>query len=90
MNQRDYLSAYALARTLENYAIIGDYEEGTPRYMGETALLRAIEVLEAVRGEGQGKAEWNMRMAYAYQYLHGHEAKALPYARRWAELDPED
>ena len=90
MNQRDYLSAYALARTLENYAIIGDYEEGTPRYMGDKALLRAIEVLEAVRGEGQGKAEWNMRMAYAYQYLHGHEAKALPYARRWAELDPED
>lgn len=90
MNQRDYLSAYALARTLENYAIIGDYEEGTPRYMGDKALLRAIEVLEAVRGEGQGKAEWNMRMAYAYQYLHGHEAKDLPYARRWAELDPED
>ena len=70
MNQRDYLSAYALARTLENYAIIGDYEEGTPRYMGETALLRAIEVLEAVRGEGQGKAEWNMRMAYALSLIH--------------------
>ena len=33
--------------------------------------LRAIEVLESVREEGQDKAEWNMRMAYAYQYLHG-------------------
>ena len=54
------------------------------------ALLRAIEVLEAVREEGQDKAEWNMRMAYGYQYLYGQEEKAIPYAERWAELDPED
>lgn len=31
-----------------------------------------------------------MRMAYGYQYLYGQEEKAIPYARRWAELDPED
>ena len=31
-----------------------------------------------------------MRMAYAYQYLHGKEEKAIPYAQRWTELDPED
>ena len=31
-----------------------------------------------------------MRMAYGYQYLYGQEAKAIPYAQRWAELDPED
>ena len=30
------------------------------------------------------------RMAYGYQYLNGQEEKAIPYARRWAELDPED
>ena len=35
-------------------------------------------------------AEWNMRMAYGYQYLYGQEEKAIPYAQRWAELDPED
>ena len=29
-------------------------------------------------------------MAYAYQYLHGQEEKAIVYAQRWAELDPED
>ena len=87
---RNYRTAYALARALENYAIIGDHGEGTPRYKGDKALLRAIEVLESVREEGQDKAEWNMRMAYGYQYLYGQEEKAIPYAQRWAELDPED
>ena len=86
----NYRTAYALARALENYAIIGDHGEGTPRYKGDKALLRAIEVLESVREEGQDKAEWNMRMAYGYQYLCGQEEKAIPYARRWAELAPED
>ena len=87
---RDYRFAYALARALENYAIIGDHDEGTPNYKGDKALLRAIEVLESVREEGRDKAQWNMRMAYAYQYLYGQEEKAIPYAQRWAELDPED
>ena len=89
-NWRNYRTAYALARALENYAIIGDHNEGTPRYKGDKALCRAIEVLESVREEGQDKAEWNMRMAYGYQYLYGQEEKAIPYAQRWAELDPED
>ena len=87
---RDYRFAYALARALENYAIIGDHDEGTPNYKGDKALLRAIDVLESVRDEGQHKAEWNMRMAYGYQYLYGQEEKAIPYAERWAELDPDD
>ena len=87
---RNYRTAYALARALENYAIIGDHDEGTPNYKGDKALRRAIDVLESVREEGQDKAEWNMRMAYGYQYLHGQEEKAIPYAQRWAELDPED
>ena len=87
---RNYRTAYALARALENYAIIGDHDEGSPRYKGDKALHRAIEVLESVREEGQDKAQWNMRMAYGYQYLYGQEAKAIPYAQRWAELDPED
>ena len=87
---RNYRTAYALARALENYAIIGDHDEGTPNYKGDKALHRAIEVLESVREEGQDKAQWNMRMAYAYQYLYGQEEKAIPYAQRWAELDPED
>ena len=87
---RKYRIAYAMARALENYAIIGDHGEGTPNYKGDRALRRAIEVLESVREEGQDKAQWNMRMAYAYQYLYGQEEKAIPYAQRWAELDPED
>ena len=87
---RNYRTAYALARALENYAIIGDHDEGTPNYKGDMALRRAIEVLESVREEGQDKAQWNMRMAYGYQYLNGQEEQAIPYAQRWAELDPED
>ncbi len=87
---RNYRIAYAMARALENYAIIGDHDEGTPNYKGDKALRRAIEVLESVREEGQDKAQWNMRMAYAYLYLYGQEEKAIPYAQRWAELDPED
>ena len=87
---RNYRIAYAMARALENYAIIGDHDEGTPNYKGDKALRRAIEVLESVREEGQDKAQWNMRMAYAYQFLYGQEDKAIPYAQRWAELDPED
>ena len=89
-NWRNYRTAYALARALENYAIIGDHDEGTLKSKGDKALLRAIEVLESVREEGQDKAEWNMRMAYGYQYLYGQEEKAIPYAQRWAELDPEE
>ena len=87
---RNYRIAYAMARALENNAIIGDHDEGTPNYKGDKALRRAIEVLESVREEGQDKAEWNMRMAYGYQYLYGQEEQAIPYAQRWAELDPED
>lgn len=87
---RDYRSTYALARALENYAIIGDHKEGTPRYMGDKALNKAIEALESVREEGKDKAEWNMRMAYAYQYLYKQEEKAIEYAKRWASLDPKD
>ena len=89
-DRRNYRIAYAMARALENYAIIGDHDEGTPNYKGDKALRRAIEVLESVREEGQDKAQWNMRMAYGYQFLHGQEEKAILYAQRWAELDPED
>ena len=85
-----YRIAYAMARALENYAILGDHNDEPPYYKAEKALRRAIEVLESVREEGQDKAEWNMRMAYGYQYLNGQEEQAIPYAQRWAELDPED
>ena len=87
---RNYRTAYAMARALENYAILGDHTEVPPNYRGDKALRRAIEMLESVQEEGQDKAQWNMRMAYAYQYLYGQEEKAIPYAQRWAELDPED
>ena len=87
---RNYRIVYAMARALENYAVLGDHQEEPPYYKAEKALRRAIELLESVREEGQDKAQWNMRMAYGYQYLYHQEEKAIPYAQRWAELDPED
>ena len=60
---RNYRTAYAMARALENYAVLGDHHEEPPYYKAEKALLRAIELLELVREEGQDKAQWNMRMA---------------------------
>lgn len=90
MEERDYQVWYQLARTYQNFAIIGNDDKGTPSFISDKYLLKSIDILNSVRDEGQDKAEWNMRMAYAYQYLTHEEEKAIPYALRWAELDPED
>ena len=90
MEERDYQVWYQLARTYQNFAIIGNDDKGTPSFIGDKYLLKSIDILNSVREEGKDKAEWNMRMAYAYQYLTHEEEKAIPYALRWAELDPED
>ena len=90
MEERDYQVWYQLARAYQNFAIIGNDVQGTPSFIGDKFLLKSIDILNSVREEGQDKAEWNMRMAYAYQYLTHEEEKAIPYALRWAELDPED
>ena len=90
MEERDYQVWYQLARAYQNFAIIGNDDKGTPSFIGDKFLLKSIDILNSVREEGKDKAEWNMRMAYAYQYLTHEEEKAIPYALRWAELDPED
>ena len=90
MEERDYQVWYQLARTYQNFAIVGNDDQGTPSFIGDKFLLKSIDILHSVRDEGKDKAEWNMRMAYAYQYLTHEEEKAIPYALRWAELDPED
>ena len=90
MEERDYQVWYQLARAYQNFAIIGNDDQGTPSFIGDKFLLKSIDILNSVREEGKDKAEWNMRMAYAYQYLTHEEEKAIPYALRWAELDPTD
>ena len=90
IEERDYQVWYQLARTYQNFAIVGNDDKGTSSFIGDKFLLKSIDILNAVREEGKDKAEWNMRMAYAYQYLTHEEEKAIPYALRWAELDPED
>ena len=88
--ERDYQVRYQLARAYQNFAIVGNDDKGTPSFIGDKFLLKSIDILQSVREEGKDKAEWNMRMAYAYQYLTHEEERAIPYALRWAELDPED
>ena len=88
--ERDYEISYQLARALQNFALVGDDGMRTEYVIGYGVLLKSLEILESIRKEGQNKAEWNMRMAYGYQYLTCQEEKAIPYAQRWAELDPED
>ena len=88
--ERDYEITYKLVRALQNFAIVGDDDEGTEYEIGEEVLLKSLEILESARAEGINRPEWNMRIAYGYQYLFHQEEKAIPYALRWAELDPED
>ena len=90
MEERDYEVWYQLARAYQNFAIVGNDDKGTPSFIGDKFLLKSIDILNSVREEGKDKAEWNMRMAYAYQYLTHEEERAIPYALRWAELDPEE
>ena len=90
MEERDYEVCYQLARAYQNFVIVGNDDKGTPSFIGDKFLLKSIDILNSVREEGKDKAEWNMRMAYAYQYLTHEEERAIPYALRWAELDPEE
>ena len=90
MEERDYQVWYQFARAYQNFVIVGNDDKGTPSFIGDKFLLKSIDILNSVREEGKDKAEWNMRMAYAYQYLTHEEERAIPYALRWAELDPED
>ena len=88
--ERDYEITYQLARALQNFALVGDDGKRTDYNIRYEFLLKSLEILESVRAEGINRPEWNMRMAYGYQYLFRQEEKAIPYAQRWAELDPED
>ena len=90
MGERDYEVWYQLARTYQYFAIFGNDDKGTPSFIGDKFLLKSIDILNSIREEGEDKARWNMRMAYAYQYLAHEEEKAISYALRWAELNPED
>ena len=90
MEERDYEVWYQFARAYQNFAIVGNDDKGTPSFIGDKFLLKSIAILNSVGEEGKDKSEWNMRMAYAYQYLTHEEERAIPYALRWAELDPEE
>lgn len=86
---RDDRATIALARALENFAILGDHNQGTAPEVGEQAIRLALQVLEGMRESGQKQAAWHMRMAYAYEYLAEYEV-ALTHAQQWQALAPTD
>lgn len=88
--EQDHDMVMLQVRAYENYAILGDNGEEPEDDEKERALNKALELLESIREAGESQAGWNKRMAYAYQYLVEQEEKAIEYAKRWAELDPED
>ena len=88
--EQDYDMVMLQVSANENYAILGDNAEEPEDDEKERALNKALELLESIREAGESQAGWNKRMAYAYQYLVEQEEKAIEYAKRWAELDPED
>lgn len=88
--EQDYDMVMLQVRAYENYAILGDNGEEPEDDEKERALNKALELLESIREAGESQAGWNKRMAYAYQYLVEQEEKAIEYAKRWAELNPED
>ena len=88
--ERNFEVIMRLVRSYENYAILGDHGKEPENDKQEMALNKALELLESVRNVGENEATWNMRMAYAHQYLPGQKEQALAYAKKWAELDPED
>lgn len=88
--EQDYDMVMLQVRAYENSAILGDNGEEPEDDEKERALNKALELLESIREAGESQAGWNKRMAYAYQYLVEQEEKAIEYAKRWAELDPED
>ena len=88
--EQDYDMVMLQVRAYEYYAILGDNGEEPEDDEKERALNKALELLESIREAGESQAGWNKRMAYAYQYLVEQEEKAIEYAKRWAELDPED
>ena len=69
--QQDYRIKMLLVSAYENYAIIGDNDEGTERWKGDRVLLKAIRLMETVRDEGEKKCElehaYGIRIPISYE-----------------------
>ena len=82
--ERDYLLTLKLGRAYSNLAVLGDHGA-----LGENAevdgdLLRhAIDLLEAVRTQGENDPYWNARMGYSCLMAYSSAATAYEYAKRW-------
>ncbi len=88
--ERDYQTALLLAWAYNSLAVLGDGRANEDTEEVDQPLLeKAAAVLESVAEEGEADPLWVSRMAYVLWMLPGREAEALPYARRWAAMEPE-
>ncbi len=71
--ERDFETIGLLARAYNN---LDDY-------------LKAIELLESVREEGEEDALWNFRYGYSHYYMDNN-AESLKYFKKANELNPDD
>ena len=89
--ERDYPLTLQLARAYSNLAVLGDGQVNRDSEEVDQPLLeKCIALLESIREEGREDPRWFARMTYALWMCGGREAEALPCARRWAALAPED
>ena len=88
---RNYRTAYAMARALENYASFGRPSARSPPTTRQKrpcgAPLRCWSPSgRRARTRRSGICGWPMDISISM----ARRSKAIPYAQRWAELDPED
>lgn len=89
--RRNYEFYYCLAHAYANFAVLGEggYSGLEYKYSEEKVaiLKKALEILLSIEDKGKDDARWYMKMAFVYQYLKMEES-AIPYIKKWAELDP--
>lgn len=90
--ERTYALTLWLGRLYSNLAVLGDKDRRQASGLEpDQALIRkSLAILETIRREGENDATWNSRMALALEMAEGGIPLALPYARRWMELEPEE
>lgn len=82
----DYELIMWKARAWQNYAIMGDGDEGQTDAQFTMGLLRSLVELRRVEKEGANDIRWLRRMVFVYQYLE-QEDGAYPYLDRWEALE---
>ncbi len=85
-DQLDYELIMWKARGWQNYAIMGDGDEGQTDAQFTMGMLRSLVELRRIEKEGTNDISWLRRMVFVHQYLEEEDA-AYPYLDRWEALE---